>query len=129
VGGLGLSGWLGMAGKELLAKLKTENELELTVQGRTTGRNLPRPVWFVLKGDEMLLLPVKGSSTQWYKNIVKNPQVTISIKGLTHSNITQTITSKKEVLETVELFKKKYGAGDIKRYYPKINVAARLPLT
>jgi hypothetical protein len=118
-----------MAGKELLAKLKTEKELELTVKGRTTGRNLPRPVWFVMKGDEMLLLPVKGSSTQWYKNIVKNPQVTIGIKGLTHSNKTQTITSKKEVLEIVELFKKKYGAGDINRYYPKINVAARLPLT
>jgi deazaflavin-dependent oxidoreductase (nitroreductase family) len=129
VGGFATEWMAWMAGKELLAKLKTEKELELTVQGRRTGRNLPRPVWFVLKEDAMLLLPVKGSSTQWYKNIVKNPQVTIRIKGLTHSNITQTITSKKEVLEIVELFKKKYGAGDIKRYYPKINVAARLPLT
>jgi len=115
-----------MSSKELLAALKEENEVELTVKGRTTGRSLPRPIWFVLKNNEMLLLPVRGSATQWYKNIVKNPQVTLSVRGKSHSGETQTITARKEVLDVVEFFKKKYGAGDVKKYYPKINVAARL---
>src|SRR5207245_4566953 len=38
--------------------LKKNKEIELTVTGRRTGKPLPRPVWFALRGTELLLLPV-----------------------------------------------------------------------
>ncbi len=45
--------------------------IEITVTGRTSGRSLSYPVWFVLEGDKLSLLPVKGSNTDWYKNLRK----------------------------------------------------------
>ena len=108
--------------------LKKDREIELTVKGRKTGKNLPRPVWFVLKGKEVLLLPVTGTDSQWYKNILRNPQVKISSKGQSFNGKLQAVTEKRQVEEVIELFKGKYGASDIKRYYPKTNVAASLLL-
>ncbi len=118
-----------MVSKSLLEEMRKKDELQLSVRGRKSGREIPRPVWFVLKEKELLLLPVKGSSTQWYKNILKDPWAKISSAGQTYTGKTQPITSKKDVSEVVELFRKKHGAGEVKKYYPKPDVAARLPLT
>jgi hypothetical protein len=38
------------------------------------------------------------------------------------------IIGKREVARVIQLFEKKYGARDVKRYYPNPNVAASLPL-
>jgi hypothetical protein len=34
-------------------------------------------VWFVLEGQKLYLLPVQGSDTQWYKNVLQNPSIRI----------------------------------------------------
>lgn len=112
----------------LVSVLKKEKEIELTVKGRKTGKQIPRPVWFVLKGTELLLLPVTGTDSQWYKNIVLDSQVKISSNGQSFSGKIRTITEKNQVEEVIELFRGKYGASDVKRYYPKPNVAASLAL-
>ena len=113
---------------KLLAALKGAVELQLAVKGRKSGKDIPRPVWFTLRRNEVLFLPVSGSQTQWYKNILKNPLVRISVASQTYGGRLETMTEKSEVSEVVELFRKKYGVGDIKRYYPRLDVAARLPL-
>jgi hypothetical protein len=104
------------------------HEIELTVTGRTSGKPLPRPVWFAVRGKELLLLPVTGTDTEWYKNILRDPRVTVTsgqqmLKGKLH-----TITQKTQVDEVIALFERKYGASDIKKYYPKPNVAASISL-
>jgi hypothetical protein len=113
---------------KLIAALKVAEEVELAVKGRRSGKDIPRPVWFALRRNEVLLLPVTGSRSQWFKNVLKNPRVRISVAGQTYGGRVETITEKREVSEVVELFRKKYGAGDVKRYYPRQDVAARLPL-
>jgi hypothetical protein len=35
---------------------------------RTLGKTISTPVWFVLEGDNLYLLPMQGSDTQWYRN-------------------------------------------------------------
>lgn len=112
----------------LVTALKKDKEIELTVKGRRSGKPLPRPVWFVLKGKELLLLPVTGTDSQWYKNILQDPRVNISSTGQRFNGKLQTITEKKQVEKVIELFREKYGASDVKRYYPKPNVAASLLL-
>jgi hypothetical protein len=114
--------------ESLVTALKNNKEIELTVKGRRSGKSLPRPVWFVLKGRELLLLPVTGTDTQWYKNILRNSQVKVGSNRQTINGKLRTITDKKRVEEVIELFRGKYGASDIKRYYPKPNVAASLSL-
>ena len=117
-----------MVPEKLLAALKGAEEVQLAVKGRKSGKDIPRPVWFVLRRNEVLLLPVTGSRSQWYKNILKNPRVRISVAGQTYGGSLETVTEKREVSEVVELFRKKYGVGDVKRYYSRLDVAARLPL-
>src|SRR5207245_5590999 len=104
--------------------LKKNKEIELTVTGRRTGKPLPRPVWFVLRGTELLLLPVTGADSQWYKNVLVNPLVEISAAQRSFNGNLRLITQKRVLEEVIDLFRGKYGPSDIKKYYPKPNVAA-----
>jgi hypothetical protein len=61
--------------KDRLARYR---EITISVTGRKSGRTISRPVWFVLAGDTVFLLPVKGSETEWYKNVLHNPEIRIS---------------------------------------------------
>ncbi len=106
--------------------MKDLTEIELTVTGRKSGRVLPRPVWFALKEKELLLIPVTGTDTEWYKNILQNPQVGIRSTTQTFSGNVRTITQIDKVNEAIELFTKKYGRDDFRKYYPKPDVAASL---
>ena len=40
-------------------------QIKISVVGRKSGRTISIPVWFVLEGDKLYLLPVQGSDTQW----------------------------------------------------------------
>ena len=112
----------------LRSTLAKEREIELIVTGRTSRKLIPRPVWFVLRGTELLLLPVTGTDSQWYKNILQDPQVKITSKGQTIAGKLRPMGGKKEVGEVIRLFEEKYTPRDVKRYYPNPNVAASLPL-
>jgi len=53
--------------------LSRYREIKITVTGRKSGRAISNPVWFVLEDGKLYLLPVQGSDTQWYKNVLKKP--------------------------------------------------------
>ena len=48
--------------KDRLARYR---QIKLSVIGRKSGRLISIPVWFVLEGEKLSLLPVSGSDTQW----------------------------------------------------------------
>jgi hypothetical protein len=58
--------------KDRLARYR---QIKLSVIGRKSGRTISVPVWFVLEGEKLYLLPVRGSDTQWYKNVLQNPSI------------------------------------------------------
>jgi hypothetical protein len=62
-------------------KLDRTREIELTVKGRKSCMDISRPVWFVLEGKTLYLLPVSGSDTKWYKNTLVNPTLKLSLNG------------------------------------------------
>jgi hypothetical protein len=66
---------------ELKARLSRYRQIKISVIGRTSGKTISIPVWFVLEDDKLYLLPVKGSDTQWYKNTLKNPSIRIDAGG------------------------------------------------
>jgi deazaflavin-dependent oxidoreductase (nitroreductase family) len=113
-----------MAGKNesLNDHLSRNREINLTVTGRKSGRAITNPVWFVVEDNKLYLLPVKGSDTEWYKNVLKNPKIRIHARGAEAELQAAQITEKKEVLSVVEKFRGKY-AGDVKKYYSKFDVA------
>jgi deazaflavin-dependent oxidoreductase (nitroreductase family) len=109
--------------KDRLARYR---EITLDVTGRKSGRTISRPVWFVLEGDTVFLLPVKGSETEWYKNVLHNPEIRISARGKEGKLKAVPITDLKTVKSVIEKFKEKYGAEDVKKYYSKFDVAVRV---
>jgi len=82
----------------------------------------------VLESQKFYLLPVQGSETQWYKNVLKNPQIRIDARGVEERFRAMPITDAKVVKSVVEKFREKYGAKDVKKYYSKFDVAVRVEL-
>jgi len=102
--------------------LSQSSELNITVTGRKSGRAITIPVWFVLEDDTLYLLPVEGTHTQWYKNVLKNPAVRINAGGAEAELKVVSITDAKRVASVVEKFRGKYGNNDVKKYYSKFDV-------
>jgi deazaflavin-dependent oxidoreductase (nitroreductase family) len=103
-------------------RLSRSREINISVTGRKSGRAISVPVWFVLDDEQLYLLPVYGSDTQWYKNVLKNPS--IRIEADTEAEFkTSPITDATRVSAVVEKFRGKYGASDVRKYYSKFDVA------
>lgn len=102
--------------KNFIEALKGKSELEITVRGRRTKEAHSVTVWFVHKGDNLYLLPVKGSDTNWYKNILKDPTITLTVDGRSLQVKTKPITKPDDVQRITELFAEKYGGmSEIRR--------------
>ena len=104
-------------------RLSRYREINITVTGRKSGRAISIPVWFALEDDKLYLLPVQGSDTQWYKNVLKNPRIRIDARGAEAEFQAIPITDAKQVSSVVEKFRAKYGTSDVKKYYSKFEVA------
>ena len=104
-------------------RLSRYREVTLSVTGRKSGHSISIPIWFVSDGDKLYLLPVQGSDTQWYKNVLKNPAIRIDARGVSAECKAVPITDAKQVSSVVGKFREKYGVGDVKKYYSKFDVA------
>jgi deazaflavin-dependent oxidoreductase (nitroreductase family) len=104
-------------------RLSRYREINITVTGRKSGRAISIPVWFALEDDRLYLVPVQGSDTQWYKNVLKNPRIRIDARGAEAEFQAIPITDAKQVSSVVEKFRAKYGTSDVKKYYSKFDVA------
>jgi deazaflavin-dependent oxidoreductase (nitroreductase family) len=107
----------------LKKRLSRSREINISVTGRKSGRLISIPVWFVLDGDNLYLLPVLGSDTQWYKNVLKKPSIRIDAGGAEAEVKVVPLTDAKQVSSVAGKFRDKYGASDVKKYYSKFDVA------
>ena len=119
-----------MSKADIRQRLERASEIRLSVKGRKSGRIIPRPVWFVHEGGTVYLLPVRGSNTNWYKNLLVDSTLKISVNGVEEIPAARgkPITDSNRVNDIVKKFKSKYGEGDVKKYYPKTDVAVEVPL-
>ena len=113
---------------DLRDRLSRSQEINISVIGRKSGRKISNPVWFVLEEckleeDKLYLLPVQGSATQWYRNVLKNPSIRIKAGGTEAELQAVPIKDVTQVKSVVEKFRDKYGASNVKKYYSKFDVA------
>jgi hypothetical protein len=106
-----------MSKADLHERLNRVSEIRLSVKGRKSGRDIPRPVWFVHEGN-----------TNWYRNLLVDPTLKISVNGIEIPVRGKPITDSNRVDDIVRKFKSKYGEGDVKKYYPKVDVAVEVSL-
>ncbi len=118
-----------MAGEDLKNALQDAREVELTVTGRSSGNESTRPIWFVIEGDKVLLLPVGGTDSGWYRNIEKTPTVGLRADGAEYQGEAEPTEDIGAVDHVAQVFGDKYGADKVKEYYPNLNAAVEVPLT
>jgi hypothetical protein len=79
-------------------------------------------------GDVLHLLPVSGSDTHWYRNVLAHPEVTLTVDGESLKTTARPVTDPPLVAATVDRFRERYGAGEVARYYSKMDVAVEIDL-
>jgi deazaflavin-dependent oxidoreductase (nitroreductase family) len=117
-----------MTASDFQIALENTDEIQLTTTGRVTGQLTSRPVWYVQEAGKLYLLPVTGSQTQWYKNVLKTPAVRLAADDVQLSTVATPVTDPGAVARVVAGFRAKYGAADVATYYPDPDVAVEIPL-
>ena len=117
-----------MSKSEFKDALDRTSEIELTVRGRKSGQDISRPVWFVHENNTLYLLPVQGSETNWYKNVLKDSTIKMSIDRQGISRKAKPITDSNKVKDVVDKFKSKYSNSEVQKYYTKFDVGVELTL-
>jgi deazaflavin-dependent oxidoreductase (nitroreductase family) len=117
-----------MSVEDLKQRLARFRQIKISVVGRKSGRIISIPVWFVLEDDRLYLLPVQGSDTQWYKNVLRHPSIRIAAREAEAEFKAVPVTDPRTVSSVVEKVRAKYGAGDVKKYYSKFDVAVTVDL-
>jgi hypothetical protein len=105
------------------------SEIDLTVTGRVSGQEISRPVWFVREQDKVYLLPVTGSRSQWYRNLVASPDLCLTAGGIAYHTTGHRVTDPRQVGHVVDDFRARYGRDDVARYYPHPDVAVEVSLS
>jgi hypothetical protein len=116
---------MGFAGIE--DALNDVRQIDLTTTRRASGRKHTRPVWFVRRGGSLYLMPVSGSDSRWYRDVVETPGIRLSARGATYDATATPVTDPAGVDEVVRMFREKYGDRDVAAYFPKREVAVEVP--
>ena len=115
--------------EKFLKTLKQSNEVGITVTGRKTGRKFSTPVWFVLDGEEkVILVPTKGSNNNWFKNLVKNPLIELSAGGIAIPSKAKLVRDSNQVKEIIDQLRVKYKSMWSESYYTKRDVCVEVPV-
>ena len=117
-----------MSKDDLYQRLDRVYKIRLSIKGRKSGRDIPRPVWFVHEGNTLYLLPLQGSDTNWYKNLQVDPMLKISLNGMEISAKGKPITDNNKVDDIVKKFKTKYGEGEGKSIIRNLMWPLEIPL-
>jgi deazaflavin-dependent oxidoreductase (nitroreductase family) len=113
---------------DFINALKRRRQISITVTGRRSGRPITIPVWFVADEHALLLLPVNGSETQWYRNLEKDRAITIEAGTMRRDLRARLLKDTQAVREVIRHFREKYTPEEIKRWYKGLDVAVQIPL-
>ena len=87
--------------------------LELTTRGRATGLKHHVELWFAFEGGSVYFLA--HESSYWWKNIVKDARVEVEVSEILFEGTGKLVQEKLD--HVFELFRRKYGADQIDRWY------------
>lgn len=94
--------------KTLLPRLSKEEYCYLTTRGRVTGKPHEIEIWFGIRDGTLYLLSGGGKKSDWVKNLLKSPSVTVRIAKHTFSGTARIVTDEKEETIARHLLAEKY---------------------
>lgn len=112
---------------DLAGPLSGEQEVQIEFV-KKEGRRRKIPVWFTLEGRTLELLPMYGLKTKWFQDVERAGKVEVVSKGASVSRSPTIVREKAAVDAIKKRFAAKYGADDVRKYYPTSQVALRIQL-
>ena len=93
---------------KLLTRLQKEEYCYVTTTGRVTGNPHQIEIWFGLKDNTVYLLSGNKDKSDWVKNMLKNPSVTMRIAKKTFNATARIVTDKEEEMMARNMLADKY---------------------
>ncbi|MEP7133927.1 MAG: nitroreductase family deazaflavin-dependent oxidoreductase [Chloroflexota bacterium] len=93
---------------ELLASLKAESYCYFTTTGRVTGNPHEIEIWFGLNNTTLYLMSADGKS-DWVKNLLKNPAVTVRVADHTFNATARLVEDEAEKTLARNMLADKYN--------------------
>ena len=92
----------------LFPQLAGEQYCYLTTTGRVTGNPHEIEIWFGLNDTILYLMSGGGDKSDWVKNLLKNPAVTVRIKNHTFNAAARIVKDEKEEMLARTMLADKY---------------------
>ena len=93
----------------LLSHLKDEDFCYLTTTGRITGKAHQIEIWFGLNDITLYLLSGGMDKSDWVKNLLKNPSVTVRVDSHTFKATARLVKDEEEEMMARNLLADKYN--------------------
>ena len=94
--------------KTLIVRLPNEEYCYLTTMGRVTGKPHQIEIWFGLNGNSLYILSGGMDKSDWIKNLLKNPSVSVRIAKHNFHVMARVVTDEKEEMMARNLLGDKY---------------------
>ncbi len=121
-----------MAGEGFRKALAGEEEVQITFVKKKGGKKRTIPIWFTVEGDRLELLPMYGLKTKWYNDVEASGKIEVKVKDQSIESKPKMVRDPAAVGRIRERFgakySPKYGAADLKRYYPTTEIALEILL-
>ncbi|MEO8357519.1 MAG: nitroreductase family deazaflavin-dependent oxidoreductase [Chloroflexota bacterium] len=91
----------------LLSQLANEDYCYLTTKGRLSGRPHEIEIWFGIENNSLYLLSGSHNS-DWVKNLLKDPSVTVAIARHTFTGTARIVKEKEEEMTARYMLAEKY---------------------
>lgn len=96
--------------KPLLSpRLAEESYCYLTTTGRVTGKPHEIEIWFGLNDNTLYLLSGGKGKSDWVRNLLKDPSVTVRIAKTTYKATARLVTDEKEEMMARNMLADKYN--------------------
>ena len=100
---------------DVLKSLAGEDYCYLTTTGRVTGRLHTIEIWFGARGNSLYLLSGGGHESDWVKNLLKKPEVTVRIAKTTFSATARLVADPEEEMAARYMLAEKYNEWEEER--------------
>ena len=100
-----------------IGAVANETTLESTTAGRTSGQARSATIWFVSEGDHIYVQSGKDGKTDWYRNALKTPAVTLRIGTLALRGRARSVDDAAEVARVHALFDHKYVSARVMGWF------------
>ena len=100
---------------DVLKSLASEDYCYLTTTGRVTGRPHTIEIWFGARENSLYLLSGGGHESDWVKNLLKKPEVTVRIAKTTFLATARLVADPEEEMAARYMLAEKYNEWEEER--------------